>query len=60
MPHEWSHGEFYWNELMTRDPETAKKFYADTLGWNFEAMAMPDGPIGSRKWETNMLADYFR
>ena len=43
MPHEWSHGEFYWNELMTRDAERAKKFYADTLGWNFEAMAMPDG-----------------
>jgi hypothetical protein len=25
MPHEWSHGRFYWNELMTRDAEKAKK-----------------------------------
>jgi uncharacterized protein len=38
-----SHGTFYWNELMTRDVERAKKFYADTLGWNFDAMPMPGG-----------------
>ena len=38
-----SHGTFYWNELMTRDVEGAKKFYADTLGWNYDAMPMPDG-----------------
>ena len=43
MAHEWSHGHFYWNELMTRDVERAKKFYADTVGWSFEAMPMPDG-----------------
>jgi predicted enzyme related to lactoylglutathione lyase len=28
---------------MTRDVEKAKKFYADTLGWTFEGMEMPDG-----------------
>jgi uncharacterized protein len=39
----WSHGTFYWNELMTRDVARAKKFYADTMGWTFEAMPMPDG-----------------
>lgn len=39
----WTHGTFYWNELMTRDVERAKRFYADTVGWSFEAMAMPDG-----------------
>jgi predicted enzyme related to lactoylglutathione lyase len=39
----WSHGQFHWNELMTRDVERAKKFYADTLGWSFDAMPMPDG-----------------
>ncbi len=33
-----SHGHFYWNELMTRDPERAKKFYGDTIGWTFDAM----------------------
>ena len=38
-----SHGTFYWNELMTRDVEGAKKFYADTLDWSFDAMPMPGG-----------------
>ncbi len=32
------HGKFYWNELMTRDVEKAKKFYAEAMGWSFEAM----------------------
>jgi predicted enzyme related to lactoylglutathione lyase len=27
-----NHGTFYWNELMTRDAEKAKDFYASTLG----------------------------
>jgi predicted enzyme related to lactoylglutathione lyase len=39
----WSHGQFHWNELMTRDVERAKKFYAAALGWTFEAMPMPGG-----------------
>jgi len=39
----WSHGTFYWNELMTRDVERAKKFYGETLGWTFDSMAMPGG-----------------
>lgn len=43
MPHAWSHGSFYWNELMTRDAEKAKKFYAGTIGWTFDPMPMPDG-----------------
>ena len=38
-----SHGKFYWNELMARDVAKAKKFYADTLGWSFDAMPMPGG-----------------
>ena len=38
-----SHGTFYWNELMTRDVEGAKKFYAETLGWSFDGMPMPGG-----------------
>jgi len=42
MAHEWSHGHFYWNELMTRDAEKAKKFYSGAIGWTFESMAMPD------------------
>jgi uncharacterized protein len=32
-----SHGKFYWNELMTRDVERAKRFYAETMGWSFDA-----------------------
>ena len=38
-----AHGTFYWNELMTRNIERAKKFYAETLGWTFDAMPMPGG-----------------
>jgi uncharacterized protein len=38
-----SHGTFFWNELMTRNVEGAKKFYADTIGWSFEGMPMPGG-----------------
>jgi len=37
------HGHFHWNELMTRDVARAKKFYADTLGWSYDGMPMPDG-----------------
>jgi predicted enzyme related to lactoylglutathione lyase len=36
------HGTFYWNELNTRDPKGACAFYAEALGWVFEAMPMPD------------------
>jgi predicted enzyme related to lactoylglutathione lyase len=43
MPQPWTHGSFYWNELMTRDAEKAKDFYGKTLGWTFDAMPMPDG-----------------
>jgi uncharacterized protein len=39
----WSNGSFYWNELMTRDAEKAKKFYGETLGWAFDGMPMPGG-----------------
>jgi predicted enzyme related to lactoylglutathione lyase len=45
------HGHFYWNELMTRNVERDKKFYADALGWDFEAMSMPDG---STYWVAKM------
>ena len=39
----WTHGKFYWNELMTRDVERDKKFYAGAIGWTFDGMPMPDG-----------------
>ena len=39
----WTHGKFYWNELMTRDVEASKRFFETTLGWTFEGMPMPHG-----------------
>ena len=39
----WSHGTFYWNELMTRDVEKAKAFYGASIGWTYDAMPMPEG-----------------
>jgi hypothetical protein len=35
QPQPWSHGQFCWNELRTRDAERAKEFYAGTVGWTF-------------------------
>jgi predicted enzyme related to lactoylglutathione lyase len=37
------HGQFAWNELVTKDVEAAKQFYAELLGWSYEPMPMPDG-----------------
>lgn len=37
------HGQFGWNELLTRDVEAAKTFYSVLLGWAFVAMPMPEG-----------------
>ena len=30
------HGFFSWNELITSDLESAKKFYGDLFGWKFK------------------------
>jgi uncharacterized protein len=46
-----SHGKFYWNELMTRDAEKAKKFYAEAMGWSFDAMP---GAGGGTYWVAKM------
>jgi predicted enzyme related to lactoylglutathione lyase len=59
MAHEWSHGCFYWNELMTRDAEKAKKFYAGTLGWSFEAMPMPDRTYWVAKMGNDIVGGLF-
>lgn len=39
----WEHGQFWWNELMTRDVEKAKAFYGSTLGWTFSEMPVEGG-----------------
>jgi predicted enzyme related to lactoylglutathione lyase len=38
-----SHGKFVWNELVTHDVAKAKKFYADVMGWTYDAMPGVDG-----------------
>ena len=59
MPQPWTHGHFYWNELMTRDAERDKKFYSETLGWTFEGMPMPDGTYWVAKAGDQMVAGLF-
>ncbi len=54
-----SHGTFYWNELMTRDVEQAKKFYADTIGWSFDGMPMPGGTYWLAKVGDEPVAGIF-
>ena len=40
--HYTTHGAFSWNELMTTDPEAAKKFYAEVFGWGMQEYPMGD------------------
>jgi predicted enzyme related to lactoylglutathione lyase len=37
-------GEFCWDELLTSDPEAAKKFYGQVVGYKFEQVEMPGMP----------------
>src|SRR5215510_11440961 len=55
----WTHGNFYWNELMTRDVEKAKKFYGETIGWSFEAMPMPNGTYWVAKLDGKPVGGIF-
>jgi predicted enzyme related to lactoylglutathione lyase len=38
-----AHGHFHWNELLTRNIEGPKDFYAKTIGWTYQPMTMADG-----------------
>ena len=38
-----THGAFSWCELRAADADQAISFYTDVLGWETEAMEMPDG-----------------
>lgn len=38
-----SHGTIWWSELMTRDVDAARRYYADVCGWRWEVMPMPEG-----------------
>lgn len=34
---------FVWNELATSDPDRARRFYTDVLGWTFDPFTLPSG-----------------
>jgi uncharacterized protein len=55
----WSHGSFYWNELMTRNVELAKRFYSSSIGWTFEAMPMSNGTYWLAKMDDKPVAGIF-
>jgi uncharacterized protein len=55
----WSDGEFYWNELMTRDCARAMTFYGETLGWVFDAMPMETGTYWVAKLGGKPVAGLF-
>ncbi len=38
-----THGAFSWSELLVDDVESAIGFYKDVIGWEIEAMDMPEG-----------------
>jgi hypothetical protein len=50
------HGSFIWYELMSNDPDAAKAFHDDVVGWNigpkpvdemdYRMIAAPDGQVG--------------
>ena len=54
-----SHGNFHWNELMTRDSEQAKKFYGDSIGWAFDAMPMGNDTYWIAKMADKPVAGIF-
>ena len=37
------YGKFFWNELMTTEVDSAKKFYGATLGWTFDQVPSATG-----------------
>lgn len=41
------HGSIWWSELMTRDVETAVRYYEKVCGWMFEAVPMKIGAAGT-------------
>ena len=53
------HGKFHWNELMTRDVEGTKAFYAATVGWTFDDMPMPNGTYTIAKSGDDMAGGIF-
>lgn len=44
------HGSFIWYELLTNNPDAAKRFYDEVVGWAIEAE--PSGPMDYRMIDT--------
>ncbi len=38
------HGTFFWNELVTPEPDRCQAFYAQIAGWTARQVEMPPGP----------------
>ena len=49
------HGTVSWTELITRDVEAAKTFYAATLGWTFDDMSSEEGAYFIAKFNGETL-----
>ena len=39
-----THGDFGWCDLMTEDPDKARDFYTEVIGWNTEVVDIGKGP----------------
>jgi predicted enzyme related to lactoylglutathione lyase len=52
------HGSFVWNEFAGADVEEAKRFYAQTLGWTYDAFSLPDGPYWVAKSGDEIVAGF--
>lgn len=39
-----THGDFGWCDLMTDEPERARAFYTDVIGWTTEVVDIGKGP----------------
>lgn len=55
------HGDIFWNECNTRDPDAAKDFYQTVMGWEMQDGPMPNGEgryIVAKKGE-QMICGFF-
>lgn len=50
------HGSFFWNELVTPDPDGCKTFYAELVGWKVRDVDLPPGP-GPATYSIFMVGD---
>jgi predicted enzyme related to lactoylglutathione lyase len=51
-----AHGEFAWNELLTRDMERARAFYGAILGWEYDTFDVEGHPYWVAKKNDGAVA----